>query len=507
VGQTGFRNNLEAWRRGLATQDQVESALRQELAADPRLHPVALSLIEAYRQAGHIPVPFAERLLTLEVGGKVRTSAKIAGRPVDSRRVLANQYALEGLVPGGDRGGSGHVFKARDLIQEEALDRNPFVAIKVFNEKFKRDPDSMVALHREYKNALRLSHPNIVKLQNFNRDGSDVFIVMELLEGRSLEGLIGAAATATPALLEALRIVKALSQALAYAHQLGIVHSDFKPSNGFVTNDGVIKVLDFGFARAIKRTACKSKSNTGEWTHSDPHTQDSYTSCYASCEQIGGARPDPRDDVYALAVVSYQLLAGRHPFEGRDAKSARHLGLRPRSIPGLSRRQWYTLQAALSFRREERPADAAAFGSGLEPKRRPLKLIASAAVGLALVVIAVVVLVLGWMERRAADSIDAGLDSPIAAVSDDAVERLFEAGDSVRETVLSEEGAKRKVLAVYERQVASVFDPPQGLYDYGRAAAILGHAKAVLPDYEPLGEYAGSIKIAAAQQRRVRGTP
>jgi hypothetical protein len=507
MGQTGFRSNLEAWRRGQATQDEVETALLRELADDPRLHPVVLSLIEAYRQAGHIPVPFAERLLTLEVGGKVHRAAKVATRPVHSRRILVNQYALEGLVPGGDRGGSGHVFKARDLIQEEALDRNPFVAIKVFSEKFKRDPDSMVALHREYKNALRLSHPNIVKLQNFNRDGSDVFIVMELLEGRSLDDLIAAATTGAPAIVAASRIVKALSQALAYAHQLGIVHSDFKPSNGFVTNEGVIKVLDFGFARAIKRTTCNAKSNTGEWTHLDPRTQDSYISCYASCEQIGGARPDPRDDVYALAVVSYQLLAGRHPFDGRDAASARQLGLRPRSIRGLSRRQWYTLQAALSFRREDRPADAAAFGSGLEPKPWPWKLIALAVVALAVVIVTVCVLVLGWMERRSADSIVAGLDSPIAAVADDAVERLFEAGDSVRETVLSEEGAKKKVLAVYERQVASAFDPSHGAYDYGRAAAILGHAKAVLTDYEPLGEYADSIKLAAAKQRRVHGSP
>jgi hypothetical protein len=478
MGQTGFRNNLEAWRRGQATQDEVETALLEELSGDLRLYPVVLSLIEAYRQAGHIPVPFAERLLALEVGGKARSATQAAPRPVGNGRILANQYVVEGLVRDGDCGGSGLVFKARDLIQEEAFDRNPYVAIKLFNEKFKRDPDSLAALHREYKNALKLSHPNIVKLQNFNRDGADVFIVMELLEGRSLEHVMESETAASSTSVDASRIVRALTQALAYAHRLGIVHSDFKPGNVFVTNDGVVKVLDFGFARAIKRSG----------------------SCYASCEQIGGAAPDPRDDVYALAVVSYELLAGRHPFERKDAVSARHLSLRPRSIPGLSRRQWQTLQAALSFRREERPADAAAFGAGLESKPRPLKLIAAGALALTVVAAAIGVLILGWMERRDAERIAADLDSPIAAVSDDAVQRLFEAADTVRDTVLSQEGAKKKVLAVYERQAESAFDPQQNVYDYARAARILAHAKAVLPDYEPLGEYANSLKKAAAER-------
>jgi hypothetical protein len=501
MGHTGFRSNLDAWRRGLATQDEVETALLQELTADPRLHPVVLSLIEAYRQAGHLPVPFAERLLTLEVGGKPRQAARVSHRPLGSGRILANQYAVEGLVPGGDRGGSGLVFKARDLVQEEALDRNPFVAIKVFNDKFKRDPDSLAALHREYKHALKLSHPNIVKLQNFNRDGADVFIVMELLEGHSLEArALEPATSARPVALEAWRIVEALSQALGYAHRLGIVHSDFKPSNAFVTHDGVIKVLDFGFARAIKRTALSTQSNTGEWTHVEPQTQKPYTSCYASCEQIGGASPDPRDDVYALGVVCYELLAGSHPFERKDAATARHLGLRPRAIPGLSRRQWHTLQASLSFKREERPADAVAFGSGLKPKPWPLKLMAVGATALAVLILALGVLVLGWMERRNAEAIAAGLDSPVNAVADDAVKRLAQAGEAVRETVLMKDGAKKKVLAVYERQVRSAFDPQLHVYDYARAEAILDNARAVLPDYEPLGEFADSLKTAASRK-------
>jgi hypothetical protein len=485
VGPGGFRSNLDAWRRGIATQDEVEIALVAEVTADPRLHPVVRSLIEAYRRAGHIPVPFAERLSALEAGGTASPREEGVERPVTSGRVLANQYAVEGLVPGGDCGGSALVFKARDLIQEAALDRNPFVAVKIFNEKFTRDPESMAALHQEYKKALKLSHPNIVKLQNFNRDGADVFIVMELLEGRSLEDVVAAAKTQRPVIAQALRTIDALTQALAYAHQLGIVHSDFKPSNAFVTHDGGIKVLDFGFARAIKRTASGSRSSTGEWTHFDPQTHHVYTSCYASCEQIGGASADPRDDVYALAVVAYELLSGSHPFERKDAVTARDLGLKARHIPGLGRRQWHTIQAALSFARDQRPADAGVFGWGLKPRKWPVRLISAAAVALGVVVIAIAVLVSGWRERRDAESIAQGLDSPISAIADAAASRLAAAGEMTRETVLSKEGAKKKLLTVYERQVRAA--------DAARAAAILARAKAVLPDYEPLSRLAESL--------------
>ena len=90
---------------------------------------------------------------------------------------------LESIVAGGDKGGMGVVYKALDLRQQEAQERNPYIAIKVLNEEFKRHPDSIKALARETNKTRKLSHPNIVNVYDFNRDRGNVYMAMELLEG------------------------------------------------------------------------------------------------------------------------------------------------------------------------------------------------------------------------------------------------------------------------------------------------------------------------------------
>src|SRR6185312_12459404 len=101
--------------------------------------------------------------------------------------VVKDRFVLEEEL---GRGGMGIVFKARDLRKEEAQDRNPYVALKVLNEEFKRHPESLKALQRESRKAQHLAHPNVVTVYDFDRDGANVFMVMELLEGRSLDRLI-----------------------------------------------------------------------------------------------------------------------------------------------------------------------------------------------------------------------------------------------------------------------------------------------------------------------------
>jgi len=553
--QSGLRANLDAWRLGKATPDEVEAALRDELiAGDPRLSAAARALIESYRQAGHIPAPFAARLMGLQrevttpgssplsrvaatsdltVLRKSPARAPAAEAPMPpfsdktvmrprhfpqatpaepatapaaedmqpapsardamSGSILAAQYVLESIVPGGGGGATGVVYRARDLVLEEALDRNPYVAIKVLNEELTQDPESMAALHGEYKKALQLSHPNIVKVQNFSRDGAAVFIVMELLEGKSLSKVIAAARNQGLSPPEALRTILALARGLAYAHQLGIVHSDFKPSNAFMTRERTVKVLDFGIARATHQDGAESSESDagGEAFAGQARV---VRSCYASCEQIDGAPADPRDDVYALAVVSYELLTGRHPFGGKDAVTARDARLKARPVPGLSRRQSHTLSAALSFSREQRPADAHAVEQGMAPQQIPSRILAAGAVALVLVLIAGAFLTTKFVDRWQSNRIAQSLASTDPNVSDAAVQQLLSAGANRRAEVLSKEGATAELLSAFKRQARAHFDLTQNRDDFAGARAVLADAARLLPDSVDLRNFATSLE-------------
>src|SRR5262249_21584873 len=154
-----------------------------------------------------------------------------------------------------------------------------------------------------------------------------------------------------------LDIVSGLGAALSYAHQQGIVHSDFKPSNAFLTTQNVVKVLDFGVARAALAL------DRGDSTLFDAGKLNAVSPAYASIEMLTGGTPDPRDDIYALACVTYFLLSGRHPFNGIDAIKARDSGIEAPPIKGLAEHRWRALQAALVFERWERTASAKEFVS------------------------------------------------------------------------------------------------------------------------------------------------
>ena len=268
--------------------------------------------------------------------------------------ILKGRFVLEEEI---GRGGMGAVYKARDLRKEEARDRDPFVAVKVLNEEFHGDLDAFIILQRETKKAQHLAHPNIATVYDFDRDGDTVYMTMELLEGESMEDLVKRVRPSGLPLKDAFPIIEGMGKGLDYAHQRNIVHSDLKPGNAFITEEGVVKVLDFGIARAVKRPG----QATQDATLFDPSKWEALTPAYASCEMFDQAEPDPRDDVYALACVAYELLAGRHPFKKLAANQARQRQLKPKPIPGLKNRQNQALVRALAFERNERTSSAAQF--------------------------------------------------------------------------------------------------------------------------------------------------
>ena len=267
--------------------------------------------------------------------------------------VIKERFVLESEI---GQGGMGIVYRAKDLRMEETQDRDPYVALKVLNDKFQRDTQMVVALQREARKAQTLAHPNIATVYDFDRDEQLVYLTMEALDGDPLDQVIRANPLGLPR-SQALSIIRGLSLGLAYAHNNNIVHSDFKPANVFLTEDDQTKILDFGIARAVPM----GHAEASETTTFDAGVLGALTPSYAACEMFERADPHPADDVYALAIVAYQLLSGRHPFNNVSAPEARRRQLEPEPIKGLKRREWRALKNGLAFARADRSQHASEF--------------------------------------------------------------------------------------------------------------------------------------------------
>jgi serine/threonine protein kinase len=277
------------------------------------------------------------------------------------KKTLKGRFILDTVIA---KGGMGIVYKARDLRKIEAMDDDPYVAIKLLkpgNCSIKKD---FIHLQRETRKTQMLSHPNIVNVHDFDRDGDIFMMTMEYLQGEALSEKLGKDKAHLPR-KEALHIIKSIGQALIYAHSKNIIHCDLKPANIFLTTDNIIKVLDFGIARAFqvnKMLAVNETLNHG--------SQLALTPTYASCEMLAGKTPEPRDDVYALACIAYELLTGKHPFNRKTCTQANEQGLLPVPIEGLSRNQWKALSRGLSAKREDRPDSIRTFIQDIVPTRQ-----------------------------------------------------------------------------------------------------------------------------------------
>lgn len=265
--------------------------------------------------------------------------------------VIKDRFVLEARL---GKGGMGQVFRAVDLRKQEAQDDNPRVAIKFLGEEFAKHPRALISLQREAKKTQQLAHPNILTVYDFDREGDRVYMTMELLDGAPLgdwEGIEFKEGKKPSVEL----LIQEMATGLAYAHKQGFVHSDFKPDNVFVTEDGRLKILDFGIARMMEEAAVEADSfDAGELG--------ALTVRYASLEMLeGNNKPHPSDDVYALGLMAYQLYAGKHPYEGKSAQKALDAEMVPEPIKGLKRHQWRAILGALQLTRDKRTKTAEEF--------------------------------------------------------------------------------------------------------------------------------------------------
>nr|WP_239536988.1 Stk1 family PASTA domain-containing Ser/Thr kinase [Arthrobacter roseus] len=259
----------------------------------------------------------------------------MSGSLVDERYRVLSRIA---------RGGMSTVYLAEDI----RLERH--VALKVLYPHLADDDSFVDRFEREAKSAARLSHPHVVGVLDQGVDGELAYLVMEYVPGQTLRDLLDQHEKLTPR--AAFAVLDPVIEGLSSAHTAGIIHRDVKPENVLISDDGRIKIADFGLSRAISR-----HTGTGQLFG---------TVAYLSPELVSGQPADARSDIYAIGVMLYEMLTGTQPFTGEDAIQVAfahvHQHVPPPShlLPGLAEDidelvQWCTARDA-----EERPVDGAA---------------------------------------------------------------------------------------------------------------------------------------------------
>jgi eukaryotic-like serine/threonine-protein kinase len=271
--------------------------------------------------------------------------------------VLEGRYRLEERVA---RGGMSTVYAATDLRLHKT------VAVKVMAEHLAHDPTFVDRFTREARAAAMLSHANVVGVSDQGSDQGLVFLVMELVRGRTLRDLLSARGRLTVA--EAFAVLEPVLAGLTAAHRAGIVHRDIKPENVLIGVDGVVKVADFGLARAVVGTG--QTSQTGGVLIG--------TVAYLSPEQLERGRADARSDIYAAGIVLYEMLTGHPPYGGDSPLAVAYQHVHhdvpapSGEVPGLP---WQVDDlVARTTRRDPagRPIDAGAFLAELSDVREDL---------------------------------------------------------------------------------------------------------------------------------------
>jgi hypothetical protein len=265
-------------------------------------------------------------------------------------RLLAGRYQLDEVVA---RGGMGVVWRGYD----RRLDRP--VAVKLVSGDALRDPTAAERFEREARAVARLNHPNVVAVYDFGTDGDDSFLVMELVEGRSVAALLGDGPLPVS---QTVTIAAQACAGLAAAHATGVVHRDVKPANVLVTPSGVVKICDFGIARLPYAPGQARLTGTAVAMGS---------TSYIAPEQVNDEPVDARTDLYGLGCTIFAMLTGKPPFvgDGPLAVVHQHVTEPPPDVrtvrPAVPAALALLVAELLAKSPADRPADAAAVDARL----------------------------------------------------------------------------------------------------------------------------------------------
>ena len=223
-------------------------------------------------------------------------------------KLIGNRYEILEKI---GNGGMATVYKAQDQILKR------YVAVKVLRDEFTTDEEFIRRFNTEAQSAASLTHPNIVSIYDVGNEGNIYYIVMELIQGKTLKQIID-----EDGVLPwkwSIDIASQIASALETAHKNNIVHRDIKPHNIIITEDGVAKVTDFGIAKAVSNSTITAFGTTIGSVH------------YFSPEHARGGYTDAKSDLYSLGVVMYEMLTGRVPFDADTPVSValKHMQERP----------------------------------------------------------------------------------------------------------------------------------------------------------------------------------
>jgi serine/threonine protein kinase len=279
----------------------------------------------------------------------LESKAAVREPSIEIGRVLRGRYVLERRLGSGSK---GTVFKALDRYRADLPEAQQYVAIKILHAAINdNNREKLLAkLRQEFHCVQMLSHRNIVNVFELDRDGDVDFFTMEYLDGELLSGVMARLHPLPLSRPQAWAIIREIGSGLEHAHARNVVHADLRPHNIMITRSGEVRILGFGAS-----------------------TVSTMTPAYACCELLEGRPADPRDDIYALACLTYELLAGTHPFQRRRSTEARDLGIVPKRPAELGLRQWRAIVTGLSWHRAGRSVSVRAWIKKLDTERVALE--------------------------------------------------------------------------------------------------------------------------------------
>jgi len=266
--------------------------------------------------------------------GSARSQVHII-RPVGS--LIGDRFVVKAHI---GRGRNGERYEAIDRsLSDPDVQSERSVVLCILNARVAQQTRVLEKLEASYLHPHSWAHRNVVSVLAFGSDRGEYYFVTEALEGETLRTILDEVAPELVSEEETFSVLSGIGDALKYAHAKRVIHGDIRPENTFVTTDLVVKVLDL-LPATVARTVPLF-----------PEDKDTN----------GSSVPDPRDDVFGLACVAYELFTGKHPFNSNTALEALAAGLKPAPIPRLDARSWDALARGLALRREQRTANVAAF--------------------------------------------------------------------------------------------------------------------------------------------------
>lgn len=260
---------------------------------------------------------------------------------LEKGHIVKNRYVIDSLI---GHGGLCDVYRAKDKVLESSGVATPFVALKVLQHEYVDQPETARMLIREAQHTQTLSHPNIIRVFDFGVDNKIYFIVMEYIDGETIEQLIQRSRPSGLPFQNAKILLNQILDALIYAHSLDIVHADLKPANIMIDSSGTVKLLDFGVSKTerLKQDQYAAKRRVEE------HQVLGYTPNYASLNIISGNKPCRQDDLFAFACIAYELLSCKHPYNRMPIDLAKKKAIPLKKPAGLPSTLWPALKTLLS---------------------------------------------------------------------------------------------------------------------------------------------------------------